>query len=87
MTPESPELEIRIIGDPVLRKRAADVTAFGEPLKELADAMYEAMVDAVGIGLAAPQVGLSLRFLVVGIPEDEGDRVPMEERAGHGGQR
>jgi len=77
MTPESPELEIRIIGDPVLRKRAADVNEFGEPLKELADAMYEAMVDAVGIGLAAPQVGLSLRFLVVGIPGDEGEHLKL----------
>ncbi len=77
MTPESPDLEIRIIGDPVLRKRAADVTQFGPPLEELADQMYETMVDAVGIGLAAPQVGLSLRFLVVGIPAEDSEALKL----------
>ncbi|MFA7331677.1 MAG: peptide deformylase [Candidatus Delongbacteria bacterium] len=77
MTPESPELEIRIIGDPVLRKRAADVTQFGPALEELADQMYETMVDAVGIGLAAPQIGLSLRFLVVGIPDEDSEALKL----------
>jgi len=78
MHEEAPRLEIRLIGDPVLRKRAQAVTEFGPPLRELADHMYETMVDAVGVGLAAPQVGLSLRFLVVGIPQDD------EEDGGEG---
>jgi peptide deformylase len=71
------DLEIRIIGDPVLRRRAAEVSEFGKPLKELAESMFETMVDAVGVGLAAPQVGLSLRFLVVGIPEEEGEGLTL----------
>ena len=76
MLPDAGDLEIRIIGDPVLRRRAVKVTDFG-PLETLADRMFEAMVDAVGIGLAAPQVGLSLRFLVVGIPDDESDGLKL----------
>ncbi len=77
MHAEDQDLEIRIIGDPVLRKRAADVTEFGTPLKALADRMYDIMADAVGIGLAAPQIGLSMRFLVVGIPEDDSDDMAL----------
>jgi peptide deformylase len=66
---------IRIIGDPVLRRRAEDVTEFGPALQDLAYEMYEQMIDADGIGLAAPQVGLSLRFLVIGLPagDEDGD--------------
>ncbi|MDP2360830.1 MAG: peptide deformylase [bacterium] len=71
------DLEIRLIGDPVLRRRAQPVTEFGPPLRDLAEQMYEIMVDAVGIGLAAPQVGLSIRFLVVGVPVDEGEGLKL----------
>jgi len=77
MQPDAQDLEIRIIGDPVLRKRAAAVTSFGAPLKELADRMYDTMADAVGIGLAAPQIGLSMRFLVVGIPEEDTEELTL----------
>jgi peptide deformylase len=77
MVPDAADLELRLIGDPVLRRRAAEVTDFGPPLEALAEQMYEIMVDAVGIGLAAPQVGLSLRFLVVGIPVEEGEGLKL----------
>jgi peptide deformylase len=57
-------IPIRIFGDPVLRGRAADVETFDETLRRLRDDMFDTMYDAPGVGLAAPQVGLSLRFFV-----------------------
>lgn len=65
------EMKIRIYGDPVLREPAEDVTEFGKELEDLAGKMVQAMIEADGIGLAAPQVGLSKRFLVVGLPTGE----------------
>jgi peptide deformylase len=57
-------LRIRTLGDPVLRAPAADVEAFDGTLRRLEEDMFETMYDAPGVGLAAPQVGLSLRFFV-----------------------
>lgn len=61
-------LPIVQLGDPVLRARAADVdpSRLAEPkLKELIDAMRETMREAPGVGLAAPQIGLSMRLAVI----------------------
>ena len=57
-------LPIRRLGDPVLREPSQDVEAFDDFLKRLYEDMLETMYDAPGVGLAAPQVGLSLRFFV-----------------------
>ncbi len=57
-------LPIRQLGDPVLRERTQDVESFGDVLKRLYEDMLETMYDAPGVGLAAPQVGLALRFFV-----------------------
>jgi peptide deformylase len=57
-------LRIRELGDPVLREPARDVERFDLSLRRLGDDMLETMYDAPGVGLAAPQVGLSLRFFV-----------------------
>ena len=54
-------------GNPVLEKRGAPVTKFDDELKHLADDMFATMYAAQGIGLAAPQVGLSKRFAVVDV--------------------
>lgn len=59
------------IGQPVLRQRAAKVNRFGSGLKTLIDDMVETMRAAPGIGLAAPQIGVPERVIVVEIPEDE----------------
>ncbi len=68
-------LDVRIYGDPVLRKVAEPVTEFGPELEKLAADMLETMEKSDGIGLAAPQVGLSIRFLVIGLPEEvDGER-------------
>ncbi len=57
--------------DPVLRKKARPVTRFDRDLQTLIDDMVETMRSAPGVGLAAPQVGLSDRLIVVEYPEDE----------------
>lgn len=63
--------EIVKIGQPVLRQRAAKVNRFGSGLKTLIDDMVETMRAAPGIGLAAPQIGVPERVIVIEIPEDE----------------
>ena len=57
-------LPIRHIGDLVLRSPCRDVETFDALLRRLYDDMLETMYEAPGVGLAAPQVGLSLRFFV-----------------------
>lgn len=57
-------LPIRRFGDPVLRERARDVDTFDQALRRLAEDMLETMYDAPGVGLAAPQVGRSIRLVV-----------------------
>ena len=54
-------MPIRILGDPVLREPARPVTTFDRTLRTLRDDMLETMYDAPGVGLAGPQVGISLR--------------------------
>jgi peptide deformylase len=54
-------------GDPVLGKRAAEITEFDGSLKSLADEMFEVMYAAGGVGLAAPQIGVSKRIFVMDV--------------------
>jgi len=63
--------EVVLIGDPVLRKKAAPVRNFGPELQQLVDDMIDTMREAPGVGLAAPQVGISQRLIVVETPENE----------------
>jgi peptide deformylase len=56
--------EIRVIGDPVLRTRATEVTEVTGALVQLSEDMLATMYDAPGIGLAAPQVGVQKRIFV-----------------------
>ena len=65
-------LNIRIIGDPVLRTVADPVTEFGPELAKLVADMTETMEDVEGAGLAAPQVGVSLRVFTYRIGGVEG---------------
>ena len=55
---------IRVVGDPVLRQRAAEVSAIDGRLAKLAEDMIATMYDAPGVGLAAPQVGVEKRMFV-----------------------
>lgn len=54
-------------GDPVLEKPAEPVTVFDSELKKLAEDMFESMYAARGVGLAAPQIGLSKRLAVIDV--------------------
>ncbi len=57
--------EIVVVPHPVLRRKAARVTDFGPALQRLIDDMIDTMRDAPGVGLAAPQVNVSQRVIVV----------------------
>ncbi len=57
---------IREYPDPVLRGRAERVGEFGDSLMELVSDMWETMKEYDGVGLAAPQIGISLQIAVVG---------------------
>ena len=61
--------EIRVIGDPVLRARASEVTDIDGKLAKLADDMLATMYEAPGLGLAAPQVGVQKRLFVYDVGE------------------
>lgn len=63
--------EILQIGNPVLRKRSSKITRFDSGLAQLAEDMIETMHEANGVGLAAPQVGVSKRLIVVEMPDEE----------------
>lgn len=58
-------LPVYLYGQPVLRKKAEDVPQDYPDLKQLVENMFETMYNADGVGLAAPQVGLSIRVLVI----------------------
>lgn len=60
---------IRLVGDPVLRQRAADVTDIDGKLARLAGEMLTTMYEAPGLGLAAPQIGVRKRVFVYDIGE------------------
>jgi peptide deformylase len=62
---------IRQFPDPVLRAETKEVDAFDETLVELVDRMIDIAQDAVGAGLAAPQVGIVRRVAVVHLSDDE----------------
>ena len=54
-------------GDPVLEKPSATITKFDDELRKLADDMFESMYAAHGVGLAAPQIGISKRVAVIDV--------------------
>jgi peptide deformylase len=68
-------LKVRKYGDPVLRRRAAEIREVTPELAETIADMIETMYDEAGIGLAAPQVGISLRLMVIGHDEGREPRV------------
>lgn len=71
-------LSIRMIGDPVLRTPAAEVTEYGPELARLVQNMLETMHSVRGAGLAAPQVGVGLRVFTYAVDGAEGHVVNPE---------
>jgi len=61
-------------GNPVLEKPAAPVTDFDDELKTLVADMFESMYEAKGVGLAAPQIGISKRLAVIDVTFKENPR-------------
>jgi peptide deformylase len=62
---------IRTVPDPVLRQKAKRVRNIDGSIHKLISDMTETMYDAPGVGLAAPQIGIPLRVVVIGIPDEE----------------
>ena len=59
------KLQIRIDGDPILRKKSRKVEVFDDDLQQLIDDMYDTMYEADGVGLAAVQIGKLKRLIVL----------------------
>lgn len=70
--------EIVTIPDEVLRRKARKVNNFGPELQTLIDDMVETMRVAPGVGLAAPQVGVSQRVIVVEFGDEEDEEAPAK---------
>jgi len=71
--------QIVTLPEPVLRRKAKPITKFDKELQTLIDDMIETMRDAPGVGLAAPQVGVSERLAVIEYAEDEDDDDEIED--------
>lgn len=67
------------LGNAVLEKPAQTVTVFDDALRQLADEMFESMYAAHGVGLAAPQIGISQRIAVVDVTfkEDPAQKIVL----------
>jgi len=77
--------EILEVPDSRLKQVSVPVTEFNDELRTLVDDMFETMYDAPGIGLAAIQVGVPLRVLVIDLQPDDPDAEPVACNHDHGG--
>ncbi|MDF9717957.1 peptide deformylase [Nocardioides sp. ChNu-153] len=66
---------IRLFGDPVLRRRASEVTDFDRELRTLVQDLTDTMLEAPGAGLAAPQIGVSVRVFTWNVDGELGHLV------------
>ena len=64
-------------GNPVLEKPAETVTVFDDELQKLLDDMFESMYEAHGVGLAAPQIGISRRIAVIDVTFKEDPKAKL----------
>ncbi len=67
-------LEIATYGNPVLRKEAEEVTKIDGEIIEIIENMKETLITQNGVGLAAPQVGISKKIFIVDLPQEKGSR-------------
>ena len=70
--------ELTTFPEEVLRQKAQPVEVFNEDLEKLIDDMVETMREAPGVGLAAPQIGISKRIIVVEFGDEEDDTLPKQ---------
>lgn len=66
---------IRLFGDPVLRERAVEVVTYDKELRKLVADLRDTMLDAPGVGLAAPQLGVGLRVFTYNVDDVVGHLV------------
>jgi len=76
------QLDIIRPDNPILRKKAKRITNFDKKLQKLIDNMVETMIEAPGVGLAAPQVAVSQRLLVARLQDDEKSKEEFGDLAG-----
>ncbi len=69
--------EIVKFGSQVLRRKAAPVEAIDEAVKTLVQDLFDSMQSAAGVGLAAPQIGVLRRVIVVDVSAQEEDKLPI----------
>jgi peptide deformylase len=77
----------RLPGDLVLRQKARRVTATDSSIQRLIDDMIETMQQASGVGLAAPQIGVPLRVVVIQLPDEEPVALINPEMVKRSGER
>jgi peptide deformylase len=70
-------LPIKILPDPVLRQKAKKIPGADKSILKLIEDMIETMHEANGVGLAAPQVGVSLRLVVICMPEEDAREIVL----------
>jgi len=69
--------KVKVLGDRVLREEAEEVVAYDERLRSLVRDMFETMYHEEGIGLAAPQIGVSQRVIVLDLRREDHDDEPI----------
>jgi len=78
---------IRVLPEPVLRQKAKRVSTIDSSIQQLIDDMVETMQQAKGVGLAAPQVGVPLRVVVLQMPGEEPVAIINPQIVKRGGER
>ncbi len=68
---------IRVIGDEILYKRSKEVKEVTEKTRQLVEDMFETMYEAEGVGLAAPQVGILKRIVVIDVSEEQNSPIVL----------
>ncbi|NEW61058.1 peptide deformylase, partial [Sulfurovum sp. bin170] len=71
--------EIVIYPDKRLKLISEEVTEFGDELHALIDDMFETMISKRGVGLAAIQIGVDKRVLIINLPEEDDDEIQLKE--------
>jgi len=70
-------IPIRTLPDPVLRQKAKKIARIDPSIRNLIEDMIETMHEANGVGLAAPQVGVSLRIVVICLPDEDAEDIVL----------
>ena len=68
---------IRVIGDEILYKRSKEVKEVTDKTRQLVEDMFETMYEAEGVGLAAPQVGILKRIVVIDVSEEQNSPIVL----------